>query len=49
MLSMMIVDAANPPLRAIFGGAPLSLIKAVYTDRLDRWEEWQPVAVLAQG
>jgi len=46
---MKIIDTAHPPLRAIFGGAPLGLIKTVYADRLDEWEAWQPVAVLAQG
>ena len=46
---MKIIDAVNPPLRALFGGAPLGLIKTAYAERLDGWEEWQPVAVLAQG
>jgi NAD(P)-dependent dehydrogenase (short-subunit alcohol dehydrogenase family) len=46
---MKIVDVANPPLRAIFGSAPLDLIKAAYADRLDGWEEWQSVAILAHG
>ena len=28
---------------------PLSLAKADYESRLKLWEEWQPVAELAQG
>jgi hypothetical protein len=32
-----------------FGSLPLSLAKADYESRLANWEEWQPVAELAQG
>jgi hypothetical protein len=32
-----------------FGEAPLRLAKADYEDRLRTWEQWQPVAELAQG
>lgn len=46
---LKIVDAEKPPLRAFFGELPLSLAKADYESRLKTWEEWQPVAVLAQG
>jgi hypothetical protein len=28
---------------------PLSIAKADYQDRLATWEQWQPVAVEAQG
>jgi NAD(P)-dependent dehydrogenase (short-subunit alcohol dehydrogenase family) len=46
---LKIVDAENPPLRVFFGALPLSLAKADYESRLATWEQWQPVAELAQG
>jgi NAD(P)-dependent dehydrogenase (short-subunit alcohol dehydrogenase family) len=46
---LKIVDAENPPLRVFFGELPLQLAKADYENRLATWEQWQPVAVLAQG
>ena len=46
---LKIVDAEQPPLRVFFGEVPLQLAKADYENRLKTWEEWQPVAVLAQG
>lgn len=46
---LKIVDAENPPLRVFFGEVPLQLAKADYESRLKTWEEWQPVAVQAQG
>jgi len=46
---LKIVDAKNPPLRVFFGELPLQLAKADYENRLKTWEEWQPVAVVAQG
>ena len=46
---LKIVDAENPPLRVFFGELPLQLAKADYESRLETWEEWQPVSVLAQG
>ena len=46
---LKIVDAENPPLRVFFGEVPLELAKADYENRLKTWEEWQPVAVAAQG
>jgi NAD(P)-dependent dehydrogenase (short-subunit alcohol dehydrogenase family) len=44
-----IVDAENPPLRVFFGEVPFQIAKADYENRLKTWEEWQPVAVEAQG
>jgi NAD(P)-dependent dehydrogenase (short-subunit alcohol dehydrogenase family) len=44
-----VVDAEQPPLRVFFGTAPLELAKADYEQRLRTWEQWQPVAELAQG
>jgi len=46
---LKIVDAENPPLRVFFGDLPLQLAKADYESRLATWEQWQPVAVEAQG
>ena len=46
---LKVVDAEKPPLRVFFGEAPLGIAKADYEKRLASWEEWQPVAVEAQG
>jgi NAD(P)-dependent dehydrogenase (short-subunit alcohol dehydrogenase family) len=46
---LKIVDAPEPPLRVFFGELPLTLAKADYESRIKTWEEWQPVAILAQG
>jgi NAD(P)-dependent dehydrogenase (short-subunit alcohol dehydrogenase family) len=46
---LKVVDAEKPPLRVFFGAMPLSLAKADYESRLKNWEQWQPVAELAQG
>ncbi|MEH3155982.1 MAG: SDR family oxidoreductase [Gordonia paraffinivorans] len=46
---LKVVDAETPPLRVFFGEAPLGIAKADYEKRLATWEEWQPVAVEAQG
>lgn len=46
---LKVVDASPPPLRVFFGEKPLELAKADYAQRIKTWEEWQPVAELAQG
>jgi NAD(P)-dependent dehydrogenase (short-subunit alcohol dehydrogenase family) len=46
---LQVVDAEKPPLRVFFGALPLQLAKADYESRLKLWDEWQPVAELAQG
>ena len=46
---LKVVDAEKPPLRVFFGSLPIQLAKADYESRLKTWEEWQPVAELAQG
>jgi NAD(P)-dependent dehydrogenase (short-subunit alcohol dehydrogenase family) len=46
---LKVVDAEQPPLRVFFGALPLQLAKAEYESRLRNWEQWQPVAELAQG
>jgi NAD(P)-dependent dehydrogenase (short-subunit alcohol dehydrogenase family) len=46
---LQIVDAKEPPLRVFFGEAPLQIARVDYEGRLQTWEEWQSVSVLAQG
>ena len=46
---LKIVDAERPPLRAFFGEAPLAMAKADYASRIALWEEWNHVAIEAQG
>jgi NAD(P)-dependent dehydrogenase (short-subunit alcohol dehydrogenase family) len=46
---LKIVDAAEPPLRIFFGGAPLGMAKADYASRIETWEKWNDVSVEAQG
>lgn len=44
-----VVDAEKPPLRVFFGTPPLGIAKERYAERLRTWEEWNDVAVAAQG
>ena len=46
---LKIVDAKDPPLRVFFGTVGLPLTKAEYTKRLETWEQWNAIAVEAQG
>jgi NAD(P)-dependent dehydrogenase (short-subunit alcohol dehydrogenase family) len=46
---LKVVDAEQPPLRVFFGSDPLALAREDYESRLRNWEQWQPVAKLAQG
>ena len=46
---LRIVDADEPPLRVFFGRAPLGIATKDYESRLATWNEWQPVAIEAQG
>ena len=46
---LKIVDADEPPLRVFFGKAPLDIATKDYESRLATWNEWQPVALEAQG
>ncbi|WP_204249356.1 SDR family oxidoreductase [Frondihabitans sp. PAMC 28766] len=46
---LKIVDAEKPPLRVFFGESPLGTATKDYESRLALWNEWQPVAVEAQG
>ena len=46
---LRVVDADEPPLRIFFGESPLGLAKADYASRIETWEKWNDVSVLAQG
>jgi NAD(P)-dependent dehydrogenase (short-subunit alcohol dehydrogenase family) len=46
---LKIVDAKDPPLRVFFGTVGLPLTKAEYERRLQTWEQWNAIAVEAQG
>jgi NAD(P)-dependent dehydrogenase (short-subunit alcohol dehydrogenase family) len=46
---LKVVDAEEPPLRVFFGAKPIEIAKADYASRIKTWEQWQPVAELAQG
>jgi NAD(P)-dependent dehydrogenase (short-subunit alcohol dehydrogenase family) len=46
---LRVVDAEEPPLRVFFGTAPLGIAKADYASRIETWETWNDVSVLAQG
>ena len=46
---LKVVDAEEPPPRVFFGASALAMAKADYESRLRNWEQWQPVAELAQG
>ena len=44
-----LVDSSKPPLRLLLGTRSLPMIKKVYQDRLNSWEEWAEVSNAAQG
>ncbi|WP_295791760.1 SDR family NAD(P)-dependent oxidoreductase [Mucilaginibacter sp.] len=44
-----VVDAENPPLRINLGSNNLPWVRTAYAERLATWEEWDSVAVAAQG
>ncbi|RDI51697.1 SDR family oxidoreductase [Nocardia mexicana] len=46
---LAVVDAERPPLRTFLGETPLAIATADYESRLAQWNEWQPVALAAQG
>ncbi|MEP9383559.1 SDR family oxidoreductase [Nocardioides sp. KR10-350] len=46
---MRLVDAAEPPLRCMFGETALAIVRPDYESRLETWDEWDEVAQLAQG
>ncbi|MEU7790079.1 SDR family NAD(P)-dependent oxidoreductase [Amycolatopsis sp. NPDC049159] len=46
---LKVVDAANPPLRVLFGQGFYPMIKQAYADRLETWAAWQDLSAQAQG
>jgi NADP-dependent 3-hydroxy acid dehydrogenase YdfG len=44
-----VVDAENPPLRINLGSNNLTWTRGAYAERIATWEEWDAVAVAAQG
>jgi NAD(P)-dependent dehydrogenase (short-subunit alcohol dehydrogenase family) len=46
---LKVVDAAEPPLRMFLGTTGLPMTRAEYAKRLQVWEQWNDVAVAAQG
>ena len=46
---LKVVDAANPPLRVLFGKGFYPMIRQAYADRLATWDEWQDLSAEAQG
>jgi NAD(P)-dependent dehydrogenase (short-subunit alcohol dehydrogenase family) len=44
-----LVDADQPPLRTFFGTGTLDMIRGEYAKRLVGWEDWDHLAVSAQG
>lgn len=46
---LQVVDAEEPPLRVFFGSAPLDIAKKDYASRIETWEKWNHVSLIAQG
>jgi NAD(P)-dependent dehydrogenase (short-subunit alcohol dehydrogenase family) len=46
---LQVVDADNPPLRVLFGSGPVGIVKHIYAQRLQTWENWEHLAHAAQG
>jgi NAD(P)-dependent dehydrogenase (short-subunit alcohol dehydrogenase family) len=46
---LKVVDAKDPPLRIFFGAAGLPMTRAEYARRIATWEQWNTVALEAQG
>ena len=46
---LKVVDAANPPLRLLFGNFASDYVKELYPQRLKTWAEWETVARAADG
>jgi NAD(P)-dependent dehydrogenase (short-subunit alcohol dehydrogenase family) len=44
-----LVDAEEPPLRVFFGTGTLKMAKEEYAKRIAEWEQWDHLAVEAQG
>jgi NAD(P)-dependent dehydrogenase (short-subunit alcohol dehydrogenase family) len=46
---LKVVDAAEPPLRVLFGAMPAQIVTAVYKQRLETWDLWKDVSIEANG
>ena len=46
---LKLVDAKEPPLRIFFGSSGLPMTRTEYAKRLETWEQWNAVALEAQG
>jgi NAD(P)-dependent dehydrogenase (short-subunit alcohol dehydrogenase family) len=46
---LKVVDAAEPPLRIFLGTTGLPMARAEFAKRIQVWEQWNDVAVAAQG
>jgi NAD(P)-dependent dehydrogenase (short-subunit alcohol dehydrogenase family) len=46
---LQIVDADNPPLRVLFGSMPVELVKHLYAQRLQTWNDWEQLSRAAEG
>jgi NAD(P)-dependent dehydrogenase (short-subunit alcohol dehydrogenase family) len=46
---LAVVDAAEPPLRVLFGAQAPALVRGIYARRLAEWQAWESVSVRAQG
>ncbi|MFY0578635.1 SDR family oxidoreductase [Cystobacter fuscus] len=46
---LRIVDAQNPPLRVLFGGPPVDIVKGLYAKRLETWAQWEELSRAADG
>jgi NAD(P)-dependent dehydrogenase (short-subunit alcohol dehydrogenase family) len=44
-----IADAAEPPLRVLFGTMPTQIVKHLYEQRLKIWKDWEHVSIKANG
>jgi len=44
-----VVDAAEPPLRVLFGASAPTIVRGVYERRLAEWAAWEDLAIRAHG
>ncbi|MGV0810215.1 oxidoreductase [Mycolicibacterium setense] len=46
---LKVIDAEKPPLRVLFGLMPTQVVPALYGQRLENWQAWEPVSLEANG
>lgn len=46
---LAIVDAAEPPLRVLFGKRPTQIVGPAYEQRLQTWKDWEHISLQANG